>query len=406
MKPIPTITRIKPYSSRTQQAYSEGWKTCAEMNDLRIKGRGGEIIDEVRREFKRAVYYKFNKLAAEFSTYLMYYYYNLKGEKRRGNKYSRLSLHYSNLSHMENIAAGKFAAIVFKLNKSRNPDAELTNELTQICKEFRAYLKYDSAQIWIFSYMLFNKLAYIKKDTRLMISQCYEVINYLEERGIERTASFWKDITPALILEGRYDEAEDTIGKAISGINKGSLSWSVFVYYRTMIELHRGNYQRAYEIFQIAEKKRQINIAIKDTWNIVKAYMKFLVTAGKVDGIANFKVGKFFNNIEVFSSDKTGQNINIIILKIILRLDSDRGQIVDERETIQRYAEKYLEVGSRPRVFLQMLHQLAPADFNREKVEARVRKNVGELRRGLGWDPDMEMVPYEDLWELVLDGLS
>jgi len=214
------------------------------------------MIDEVRREFKRSVYYKFNKLAAEFSAYLMYYYFNLKGEQRRGDKYSRLSLHYSNLSHIENIAAGKFAAIVFKLNKSRRPSTELTTELENTCKVFKEYLQHDSAQIWIFTYMLLNKLAYIKQDTRLLISQCYEVINYLDERGIERTAHFWKDITPALILEGRYNEAEAAIGKAIIGINKGSLSWSVFVYYRTMIELHKGNYQAAYDIFQVAEKRR------------------------------------------------------------------------------------------------------------------------------------------------------
>lgn len=406
MKAESTIARIKPHTTRTQQAYVGGWEVCAKMKVLTMKGKGAEILPEVRREFKRAQYYQFNKLAAEFAHHLMYFYFNLKGESRRGQKYHKLFVKYAELVHFENLASGVYSDISYRLNKTRNPSSELIQELEEACSYLQTLLVNESAQIWIYTYMLLNKLAYLKDDFNLVLRQSYEVIEYLETRGIERSSHFYKDMTPALIRQGEYDKAVYAIDKAIARINKGSLSWSAFLYYRLIIEFHRGDYQAAYDMHQTASKKKQINSAMLDTWRIVRGYLKFLLDQRAINGSSSFRVGRFLNSIEVFGSDKSGQNINIIILKILLRLNSNRDQIIDDREAVQKYAERYLEEGSRPRIFFQMLHQIVGGDFNREEVKRRVQKNVVALPIMKGYNAELEMVPYEKLWEMVLDQLD
>ncbi len=407
-----TSTRPKSISN-TQKAFEECVEVAAQIEKYIKRGESEDIFDEVLIHFKKAKKYLFNKLAAQFATFLQQYYYTVLQNKKLGEKYTEYALYYNELAYYENLVKLKFSRITYSVNRTKNPDESLIASLKEVCDELKLYLIYDSAEIWIRTYLLLNAHATFKSDFNRIIKQSNEVIEFLNKKGVERTFPFYKDFAVAYIQTGDYDAAAVSIEKAIHGIKKGTSSWSVFVYYRVIIELHRKNYQRAYEIYQNAEKKRYIkkdfNKIIYETWYFVKGYLKFLILAGKIEAESHqFKLGHFLNSIIVFNKDKSGHKINTLILKIILRLGTEKGResIIEERSAIKKYSEANFEQGSRARLLFRRLLHIVPSDFNKEKIQKKVAKNVEALPELQGYDPDLEILPYEDIWEIVLELLD
>lgn len=410
----PSHTSTKPKSiSNTQKAYDDCAALSIQLVSAAKNGERENIVEDVVAHFKKAKKYLFNKFAGEFATFLQYYYYFVEGNEKLGAKYTALALHYNELAYYEELVRLKFSSISFVLNRTKNPDPALINKLKNVCDELQAYLVYDSTEIWIRAYVLFNAHANYTSDFNRIIKQSNEVIELLTNKGIERTFPFYKDYAVAYIQTGNYDAAAIAIDKAISSIRKGTATWSIFIYYRLVIELHRKNYQGAYEIYREAESKRyikkDINKVIYETWYYVKGYIKFLILAGKIEATSHqFKIGHFLNSIILFNKDKSGNKINTLILKIILRLDSEKGRetILKERSAIKKYSEENYEKGSRPRILFRRLLHVVPGDFKTELVAEKVKKNVEPLPQLQGYNPDLEIVPYEDIWEMVLEMLD
>ncbi|MEM8909901.1 MAG: hypothetical protein AAGD05_18780, partial [Bacteroidota bacterium] len=404
----PNTGKFTP-KTKTQKVYVEAWELLAQAKIHAIKGTRYEIIDEVRKHFRRVVKYQFNKLASEFASYLQYYYFNVRGDKVRGKKYSLLRERYNELAYLENIVEGKFAEITFKLNNTRNPSQEIRKELDAVCENFKTYLSYDSHQIRIYTYLLLNEQAHFNRDFDEIIRLSKTIITELESQKIERAFIFYKDLTIAFIVRGRYEEARSTIKKAVRNVSKGSYSWSIYVYYQFILEIYSKDYQAAYRVFKQAESKRQINKAMHEQWLIVRAYVQFLIQTGHLEGSTHFKFGKFFNEVPVFSADKEGNNINILILKILLSIGKQNGKIIDQREAIEKYIERYLRHNKRARIFLKMLLQIPIGHFNKTTILYRTKKMWKELQTNPyspGQNFELEIIPYEVLWEEVLSLLD
>ncbi|MEM9824427.1 MAG: hypothetical protein AAF985_25300 [Bacteroidota bacterium] len=402
-------TSSKPivFSSKTQEVYAEGWALVSKMKVYAMLGRRGELEEEVRRYFKVAVKYQFNRLASEMSGFLQYYYLFIRGDKYRGEKYSQLRAKYDELSSAEKYVERIYAQMAYKINNSRNLSATLQTELDNTCNDLRSYLKYNSTQIKLYIYGLLNIRAYLLNDHATIIRNSRSLIEYLEAHKIEKTTNARKDLAFSLICLGRYEEASTSIQQAIARINKGSLSWSIYIYYRFVLKIHQEDYDGAYQLYKEAEKKKQINKAMMEQWLITRGYVKFLVQGQLVKGTTHFKLGKFLNEVPIFSKDKEGNNIHILILKIILNLGLNHDKIIDERDAIERYIERYLKTNHlRSKLFLQMLLQIPLSHFNRSTLAFRTKnllKRLEKARTLKGFDPDREIVPFERLWGMVLE---
>ena len=354
----------------------------------------------MRDQFKLCQKYQFNKLAAEFATFLQYYYYNIRGDKRGGSKYNEAMEKYNHLSYLDNYVSGKFAKIAYSLKTTRYPSKNLKAELQTLCDEFTTYLKFESAEIWIFTTTLLNVKAYHNNDFLSVVEQTKKTIDYLESRKIERTAHLYKDLASALIMIKNFDYGRTTIKKAISNISPGSPSGGTFLYYHFTLEIHASNYNKAYHLFKDANQGKYLSPVMKEEWLIVKGYIKFLTEAKVMDGSTQFKLGKFFNEVPIFFKDKEGNNVNIIILMVILNINQNNDHIIEKRNAIQMYIKTHLKYNVRARTFLKMLLQISLGDFNRIATERRTK----DLYKLLNNTPPLtyEVVPLQRLWEMVL----
>ena len=106
-------------------------------------------------------------------------------------------------------------------------------------------------------------------------------------------------------------------------------------------------------------------------------------------------------------------NIPILIIQILFLLAQKRyDTVINRMEAIDRYCSRYLKQDKNYRcnLFIRLLLQIPKAHFHPKTVLSRADRYLTLLRQHpLQLSPqghDIEIVPFEDLWEMVLEGLG
>ena len=159
---------------------------------------------------------------------------------------------------------------------------------------------------------------------------------------------------------------------------------------------------------------------LQQLWYVNEAYIHFLIRRGKIDQkllqdkpLRNFRLYKFLNDVPIYARDKRGVNISILIIHVLFLLDQRKfSRIHDRVDALNQYCYRYLRRDEtfRSNCFIKMLVQVPKAGFNRIRTERYAKPYyqkllsmpLSESRQGI----EMEVMPYEDLWEMVLEMLD
>lgn len=221
---------------------------------------------------------------------------------------------------------------------------------------------------------------------------------------------------------GQFEEANKWCLDAISLTADGNRNrLNVYsLYYLSLV----GNkeYDKVFEITNIVLEYKILSKLpiVQEHWKIREAYMHFLIRMGKINitedqrkTLRPFVLTKFMNSVPFYSKDKTGQNITILILQILfLILDRKYGQVIDRVDALTQYTYRYIRKDDsfRSNCFIKMLLLCVKADFH----PIRTQNFTNELRKKLVSAPfvtnemsaQVEIIPYDFLWELVLELLQ
>lgn len=186
--------------------------------------------------------------------------------------------------------------------------------------------------------------------------------------------------------------------------------------------LHSKHYQEAYELvldMMSVEKVRQQNKFFVESWKIYQAYVHYLIYTDYVkvkeeDTLFNrFRLARFLNEVPIYSKDKRGMNIPILILQVLFSIAMGKyDRVFDRMEAIQKYSTRYIRKDEhyRSNCFIKMLLQIPAAGFNRKDAANFAKKYVKMLSEApleVADQPhEIEIIPYEDLWEMALKSLK
>jgi len=186
---------------------------------------------------------------------------------------------------------------------------------------------------------------------------------------------------------------------------------------------HTQNYQEAYEVFQEVYTHRQfkkvLGEANLETWEIFRAYLHLLkdleiINIPDTDTyFKKFRIQKFINEVPVFSKDKQGANIAILVIQIVFSIQQKKyDQMIDRSDAIAKYASRHLKKDDnfRSNVFIKMLLEIPKASFHQAAVERKVGKYLKRLSEVplevASQTHSIEVIPYEDLWPMVIGMLE
>lgn len=236
------------------------------------------------------------------------------------------------------------------------------------------------------------------------IESCKAAVNHLKQLPGKKPYSvfftFEIGAISAYLQLMRYEDADVAIARAVAKVPKGHLNWSLLMLYSFISKLNQLQFDEAKKVYVIVTphlKKMQASMA--ENWRIAWAYYAFMADVP-------VQVGKFMNEVPIYSKDKEGSNCAILIAQLINYLkDGKRGFVIDRMDGLNRYKRRYLTGDLRTAAFVELLSCLSKGNFKRKKVEKLSAPHLEKLKSEQSIS-DIELVRYELLWGKVLELLD
>lgn len=216
----------------------------------------------------------------------------------------------------------------------------------------------------------------------------------------------------------RDKEGEKAIKACLEHIKPEGSNWYATHFYANLYYLYTGQYQKAYDNHQEVTKTPGFKVTVttsKANWKLVEGYLHYLLEIGKIKDPSKqqkrFRVNKLINEVPVFSRDKRGYNVCLLILQVLFYLKrKQHGEVLDKMESLNMYCHRYLRKGEmfRSNCFIKMLLEIPKGYFNRKVAVRKAQRYIDKLNSGpkLLSSADFEIIPYELLWEYALDSLD
>ena len=309
------------------------------------------------------------------------------------------SLHEASRSNFKevNIMMQNNIQILLKLAKQANTPSAIIN----------------SASAIIYAYA---DLKHLKER----IALCEQTLQKLDQKPyyVHRgRLTFLLNLILGYIQNGNFKKAKAYLNEALEIKSNPDFNWLKIMELYNLLYLRSAQYDKALEVIQevYAEEEtlKKQKAHTREIWYINRAFVEFLLRAGLIKDNGRprpgFRLSTFMNDVPHFSKDKQGLNLNILILQFLHQLIDDRkhDRLIGKTESLRQYAYQYLDELPRPQAFIKMLCIIPEANFDPQLIQKRAQKWLDELRQHpleLADQPfEIELIPFETLWEIVLD---
>jgi hypothetical protein len=196
-------------------------------------------------------------------------------------------------------------------------------------------------------------------------------------------------------------------------IHPTSSNWFYFYEHYLLLALHAREYERALVLLHTAQKNpsygKQRQAAL-ERWELLAAYTELMLPFERVSVKRRSQIAVFAAlTVPEYSRDKLGFNVAILVFQLVHYLQQRLLEPVLSRlERLRKYQQRHLRDAAtlRSRTLLRLLLLLPEANFDPVVLAQRAKPFVAILRKAplVGEaDSEVEIIPYEDLWQLVVD---
>ena len=398
------------------------------INILRDRNEKRISIKIAIRAYNKAVKYELTEYAIMIARKLHEYYGYSYPSKKKMLKYQ------SEIVSLQNTLAAEIKAeeyytkfsYLYVTKKSKFSKDQLDEIKTYVdhlihLKSFTKSFKFnlDSYNV-ITSYFIFID------EFDKAIQYCEEALQFFESKPYEDKSTKWafrNSLILAFIGKRKYSEAAKYTALNFEIIKKGTYNWYMQCNYEFILLSAQQDYQKLYKlVLEVTLTKNYKKLVIQhEYWNVNEAYIHFLIRMQKIDPDKNndgkklrpFSLARFLNDVPKFSKDKRGLNISILIIQyLFLLLDRKYSKLIDRLDALKQYSYRYLknDESFRSNLFIKMLLKVADADFH---PIAAVRYTKDMQAKLLASTPsanfqsaEIEVIPYEKLWEIVIELLE
>jgi len=311
---------------------------------------------------------------------------------------------------------------MYVLNKGGFNSIQL-NQMDAMIVEIKKIIEIHSSRtINFFSYDLLCFYHTIKGEFKaclLRANEGLEICHKLFSTDVQFICGMKINIAVSNFHLKRYEESEKYFIEALSISRRGRRGWfhDSSLYFMTLVRMK--SYRKLVGLFLEVKKYNSLsNFVVQDEqWMIREAYLNFLVLLNKIEDaddeiarLPSFSSSRFINSVPFYSKDKSGQHVTIIIIKILFLLYRKKYDSVEElSESLTQYTYKYLKNNEtlRSNCFIKMLIKMVKAGFHPVRTQAYVNQ-LHQKMAGAKVTIDekssmIEIVPYEELWDNVID---
>lgn len=412
-------SKKKSFSNRQSAFFECNRKWSASMVLLSKHSRTA-AISQLESLLNQTIYYEFTELTVSSASMLRVFYGTVNGDQEKYLKYNSIHEHYQQVWWYENQVETVYADLMrhYIGTNSQNPNLkqkaqtafEKVMPLMDICDSFKVQLMGRLIELKIY-----------EGDYRATAALCEAAISFFQTKPYDSRLplqAFYYNLIDACIHLREFERGRDNINALQAVTEVGTFNWLKLQELFFQLAMHTTNYNTALDI--VAKVKKQLRSEwlpekTVEIWKIHEAYVYYLGLLGKITNVKTlgqigFKPGKFLNEIPNYSRDKQGMNIPILIIQILIMLARKDHPAIHERvDAIDKYRSRYLKKGnatSRSNYFIKMLVQIPASQFHQEAVVRNTQKLLLKLPASSGVGHEIEIIPYESLWAMVLDTLD
>lgn len=406
-----------------QKAYLNCNRDWALSRMLITSGARGAAIDLAQQVLSQSLKYEFNEIALLVLKMLREHYTIVGDEKKFEEAVTQMDkLTEITFSELEVIT--RFQRVLIKVANSFSSAPELLTEVGELMEIFKEKTKKYKTYFFELNHLRLQCLYYdIKGDYDKLVDACTAGENFIRSNEL-----FYHP----------YRMAEFSINKLLAYINlrdykNGSVyakecfklfereNHNLLTYYQGyfLLAIHTGNYIKAADIFnEVIHNPRFKDIPQSrlETWRLFEAFLNYIFVTESLSldllykhaRSRKFNLQRFLNEVSLFSKDKTGYNVLILIVEWLFQFENNQyDQLTLKADGIKTYCSRYLKgpENARSNAFLKLLLAAERNGFDYEKTKKNTGKLLEELNHSkinLTRSIVLEIIPYEKLWDNVL----
>lgn len=410
--------------------YTSAYFTCNKewtLVNILLQNKGlAPAADLANQILTTALKYRFSDVILNCSRILREYA-ALNASEKTFEQYDAYIREYSEILAAEIRSEELYQRVLIHHYRPIAPDHDFqkrldaySNELIQLSENQQSPLvNYHMYIVWVMRYE-------IAKEYSAMLEVCAQAERYIEENPLfyqeEKRILFNTKRMAAYLHLKDYKRGRECAEKCLHDFSEGSEVWFLFMEYYLLLAVHTENYIQALAIFNQAgntQDFRKLDGVIREKWAIYEVYLQYLIESRDID--PNFvmkqlrkssKLSRFLDTAPSYPREQRIFHLLVLILQALFLLQRRNFQQATEKiEHLKNFISRNVdkEEFERPRQFVRLLQRLSKARYHPDELSG-----VDKLLEHLAEHPfsyrgalnELEIIPYEKLWEIVLSKLK
>ena len=224
----------------------------------------------------------------------------------------------------------------------------------------------------------------------------------LDERYINQEMAY------AYLKSKRLDKGLKYVEATVGDFDSTSNEW--FVFYETyfLLAVNAKNFELAFKIIdQVFENKLFVKLERdeREKWRLYNAYLHYAYSGNFY--MRNFNFVDFIEKLPEYDKDKEGFHMAILILQFLYNVErGDIEALKKRRDVMKEYMSNHFKenFSYRTRTFYKLLNIVTELELDPQKIQVKTRYLLSKLNETpIVGDSymEMEIIPYEQLWELL-----
>lgn len=366
--------------------------------------------------------YDFTLLGIDLTSYLRTQYGLRESNDKRFVEANQLFDRYHKIYAAESLAEELYSSLIVRVVNSRSAQEALCRTAVEYYARLEpALLQHQSYKLNMYAYMIGLIRFTTVNDHEQALPYCEKAIQFFQARPYTAQVPLqifcYQHLMSNLHLQ-RLEEAKASARRCLEFMQEGTFNWFKFKEIYLLLLLRVRQYASAGTVLSHALEHARFEFLpdnVKELWRIYESYVYYLTLLEKMTfpmKKKKFKLAKFINEIHIFSKDKGGMNIAILIIKFLSLLHERKyARVLDEVEALEQYNYRHLRGKNTQRsyYFLKMLLQIPAGHFSAREAAAKAERYLHLLKnipiQLVNQTHEIEIIPYEDLWEYILEFL-
>lgn len=373
---------------------------------------------------KNALHFEFTELAINALRMQRLHYGATEGDTRRLEQINQQIAELETLWHRENQAEALYTQLTAAFVNNKATKTQVADMARSCFEQIAPWLAESNAfKLQLLGRLIEMTIYTAVNDYARTAQLCEQAITFFLQKPYDSGLPlqvFYYQLVVCYVQLREHEKGQALMDAYGHVFEEGSFNWFKMQELLFLLAMHTAHYTKGQQLCQQILKHPKLNIQpanIQEMWKIYEAFSylteRMGLTMPEAKPGAKFRLNKFLNEIPTYSRDKRGMNIPVLIIQILyLLLEQEYDKVIDRIEAIEKYCNRYLKRSEtfRSNVFIKMLIQIPQASFHKEAVIRKTEKLLALLKSKpleiANQTHEIEIIPYEDLWNMVLDNLE